>query len=1011
MEQDYQYWAFISYSHADERWAKWLHKALETYTVPARLVGHAHPDGSIPKRLMPVFRDRDELPSSHELGAVINRALQQSRYLVVICSPHAAKSRWVEEEIKAFKRLGRESRVLALIVDGEPYAADAALECFPAALKVQVDTQGQLTDLPVEPIAADARPFADHKRGALLKLIAGLIGVGYDELIQRERQRRRWQRVQQVAAAVAAVALLTGVWTWFEQREAQQLAAARLDRLIQLGQQELRETRQARAAVYFTEALHSGRDTPALRYWLARAMQPVDAVAPRALALGNAVIDATLSADGQHLLTWRAGTAEWWDLAAGKRIHAIALPLQQFIGNGRITADGKRAVLSGVSAGDATGAAQQSALIDLVKGRLLATVPGSAWPGAGARFDATGARVLLSTELPSATAGGKPVNAVVVRAMEDGRALAELRGPEGTAVGSFSEDGKRILTGGEGSGEICILDAVDYRVLKRIHPRQALPHSAYWTGRGDEILSISEGGAIKLWDGASGELLDALGNHRLFAMPSEPAANRWWLTSSIDGTKVWDLETGQGVFSTEAVGNFSANTLLSSNGAQLLAPEDRLGPSLWSVVEGQREQVLDAHTAATAKLTFTTDGQQVLSVSNDGQIRWFNRAALARPLARLAHGPYLNPLERPGVTELIAEPGSKVWVSGGADATLRRWDALTGAPLATLQAHAGSITALVYAAAAKRIVAGDSSGRLLAWDGTSAAPAWVREAPEDETLKDLSAAAGSVSVAVLVSDTRVRLLDAASGEPRQLIERTDKLKAIQLIDAERLLVRKQDETVAIWQLDGSGGVREQLLGGDISPINSLAIDPSNRHLVLANTQGAMQVIDLATGTVQAQIAATDASTLDIRTLAITADGKTVAAGSFDGSLLLWHWPSQRQQPLVAHQQTINRLQFDVGGTLLASGSSSGELLLWQVDNGQLLERLGSATVPIEALRFDATDTRLASTVWLDNAIRVWDVHRETRDAVTLQRQIACAVPWQLADMKLVARKPDFAACK
>lgn len=71
MEHDparYRYWAFISYSHADEAWARWLHKALETYTVPRRLVGGPHPDGRIPQRLYPVFRDRDELPSSHELG-------------------------------------------------------------------------------------------------------------------------------------------------------------------------------------------------------------------------------------------------------------------------------------------------------------------------------------------------------------------------------------------------------------------------------------------------------------------------------------------------------------------------------------------------------------------------------------------------------------------------------------------------------------------------------------------------------------------------------------------------------------------------------------------------------------------------------------------------------------------------------------------------------------------------------------------------------------------------------
>ena len=192
----YRYWAFISYSHADEAWAKWLHKALETYRVPRRLVGGPTRFGPRPRRLFPVFRDRDELSSAAELGSVIEAALRESRYLIVVCSPAAAKSAWVDAEIRRYKSRGRQDRVLALIVDGQPNAEDPAQECFPLALRRQVDAHGQLTDAPAEPIAADSRPFADHKHGARLKLLAGLLEVGYDELRQRERRRRLWARVQ-----------------------------------------------------------------------------------------------------------------------------------------------------------------------------------------------------------------------------------------------------------------------------------------------------------------------------------------------------------------------------------------------------------------------------------------------------------------------------------------------------------------------------------------------------------------------------------------------------------------------------------------------------------------------------------------------------------------------------------------------------------------------------------------------------------------------------------------------
>ena len=90
----FKYHAFISYSHADRAWGDWLHKALETYAIPSRLVGRTTSAGVVPKSLAPVFRDRDELPSATDLNAKVAEALEQSANLIVICSPRSAASRW-----------------------------------------------------------------------------------------------------------------------------------------------------------------------------------------------------------------------------------------------------------------------------------------------------------------------------------------------------------------------------------------------------------------------------------------------------------------------------------------------------------------------------------------------------------------------------------------------------------------------------------------------------------------------------------------------------------------------------------------------------------------------------------------------------------------------------------------------------------------------------------------------------------------------------------------------------
>ncbi len=205
MKRDFKYKAFISYSHEDGKWADWLHRTLEFYRPPKHLVGEIPDQGPIPRRLTPIFHDRAELPTATDLGAAINEALDQSACQLVICSPAAARSRWVNEEILAYKRLGREDRIFCLIVAGEPNATErpelGLEECFPEALRYKMDPDGKQSDVRAEPIAADLRQDKDGKEDAKLKVIAGMLGVGFDTLKQRE-QHRRQRRLAAIASAM-----------------------------------------------------------------------------------------------------------------------------------------------------------------------------------------------------------------------------------------------------------------------------------------------------------------------------------------------------------------------------------------------------------------------------------------------------------------------------------------------------------------------------------------------------------------------------------------------------------------------------------------------------------------------------------------------------------------------------------------------------------------------------------------------------------------------------------------
>lgn len=211
----FAYRAFISYSHRDKDIAQRLHRDVESYRIPSKLVGRVTGVGKVPRRLRPIFRDREELPASGDLTAELSAALRQSQFLVVICSPAAARSRWVNEEILQFKRVHGDSRVLALVADGEPHASDIPgmdhRECFPVALRFRIGADGQLSDVPAEPIAADVRREADGPRLATQKLIAGLTGLKLDELVQRETQRRIAQMTAIATGAMVGMVVTGGL--------------------------------------------------------------------------------------------------------------------------------------------------------------------------------------------------------------------------------------------------------------------------------------------------------------------------------------------------------------------------------------------------------------------------------------------------------------------------------------------------------------------------------------------------------------------------------------------------------------------------------------------------------------------------------------------------------------------------------------------------------------------------------------------------------------------------------
>src|SRR3954447_23734408 len=206
-----RYYAFLSYSHRDKQLADWLHRELERFRVPSALAGKLTANGVVPRRLTPIFRDEQDLSAGGDLAEEIKAALAASQFLVVLCSPEAAKSRWTNAEIESFKRTRPEGCLLAAAAAGEPFASDIGGreegECFPPALRFKYDRRGHRTAKRAEPLAADFREEGEGRRMAFLKLVAGMLGLGLDELVQRDTTRRHRQLAWLAAGSLAGMAV------------------------------------------------------------------------------------------------------------------------------------------------------------------------------------------------------------------------------------------------------------------------------------------------------------------------------------------------------------------------------------------------------------------------------------------------------------------------------------------------------------------------------------------------------------------------------------------------------------------------------------------------------------------------------------------------------------------------------------------------------------------------------------------------------------------------------------
>jgi WD40 repeat protein len=939
-EEEYKYWAFISYSHADQKWADWLHKSLETYGVPKVLVGKTSKVGVVPKRAYPIFRDRDELPSSADLGEKLMQALMQSRFLIVVCSPRAVASRWVNEEIKSFKSMGREDKVLCLIVDGEPYASEhpelGLEECFPEPVRYKVDANMKVTEERTEPIAADARRGKDGRENAKLKLLAGMFGVNFSDLKQRdaERRHRRMQLAMVVVMLVMCGFLVLAGQAILAKREAEgALAEAQRQREEAVNQKQRADKARAVAEEERKKAEVALKNEEVER-------NKAVAANAAAEAARKAAEESATNANKQKELALKAKEEE----ASARK-------------------DAESAKQAAVDAAEAARRAKDAA--EESEKRVSRELSLSYFVEAsrliGDNHQPQGMAYLsksLNLDSGNASAQARVLSLMASRNWALPK-YAALKQDNPVVMTRFNPDGKTMLTA---SGkEVRIWDVsgeTDAKALKILAHKQAVRYVDY-SPDGQLIVSTSDDGVVQVWDAKTGEKKGkAFGHSDWVYTAAFSADSKLIVTASQDkSARVWNALTGEPKTDYFKLNGPVRWAAISADGKQALTASE-LAAQLWDVEKGQPVGQPMVHEGGVYYVAFSPDGKFAATASGDKTAKIWGLGGTNATAQVLKHNDWVNQVQ--------FSPDGRYVVTCSSDSTAKIWEVPTGRQIGQTMQHGGAISMVAISPNARLVATASADRSARIWDLKTGLP---QSEPLElgGEVKSVAFSPDGMWLSVGGADGYTKVWSVSERRPLSLAlnHDTQLSQAVFSKDGGLVLTVADDRTVRIWSVSTG-----QLVGNPIkhdSRVTSAVFSPDGKFVATAADRYA-RVWNVLTGESVGQPVQHDRQ---VNTVAFRKDGQVILTASEDGSAKLWTIADGKPVgEAMKHDRAVRMASFSNDGTMILTASADKTAKLWDGKTGKALGPVFTHKGELKAAIF-SNDGRMVATASDDKTARVW----------------------------------------
>ena len=527
---------------------------------------------------------------------------------------------------------------------------------------------------------------------------------------------------------------------------------------------------------------------------------------------------------------------------------------------------------------------------------------------------------------------------------------------------------------GSTSGEVRLWRLPEATLLHRFDGHSNEVWTLAFSPTGKILVSGGEDETVRFWDldalAPAGTLTETGG--AVFALAFHPAGRQLAYAGNGGTLAIRNVETGSSTRSQKAGGGIYALAWSASGEMIASGDSDRL-VRLWRVSgEGmlpESPMVWSGHAHWVRTVAFSPDSRYVASGSYDNSIRLWDTASGDAVRELTGHTGW--------VRSVAFSPLGRL-ASGSNDGTVRLWDVSNGRCERVLEGHVGTVWSVAWAPDGKTVLSGGNDQTIRFWDAEKGEDAVVLKGFVN-SIRGLAFHPDGKLLASGGSDHHVRIWNLESGTHRTLRGHSDWVRSVSFDHSgDRLFSAGSDRTVRAWNTESGAG--ERVLSGHKNWIYHVACTVDSR-LVTCSTDRTARVWDLSSGT--GSIVPSGANEVAGYSVAVSADGRLLAAGGEDHAIRLWNVDANKcERVFVAHTRLVTHLAFDSPASRLIS-SGDKRVLLWDVAAGELRRELTGHRDWVRCAVF-SPDGRFAASSADDREVRLWDC--ETGDCLWVGRE-------------------------